>query len=148
MASEQHGRVVFDERAYPVVVIRMPPRAPVESIHAWYDEVEQRLRDARSPLALVHDLRPLELSSVTALHRHAVAERTSRLFAEPFASKLGADGRIFGSAIVAAAVTGVSWLTGKTPWPQGNFDDEVRAIAWARSALGLGEADRSGSPPR
>lgn len=135
MNPSREGQVVFDDSAYPVIVLRMPERGTIDSIRAWYDEVEKRLRNATEPLALVHDLRPLALSSITASHRHAVAEGTNRLLAPELASKLGADARIFGNAVIAGAVTAVSWMTGATPWPQGNFSDEADAIAWCRREL-------------
>jgi hypothetical protein len=130
------GGVVFDRSRYPVVILRMPVEGSVEDVHAWYDEVERLLGAASEPIALLHDLRPLALSTVTALHRAAVAKRTLALRDAPhLCARIGADGRIVGNAIVAGAVTVVTWLTGATPWPQGTFSDEEKAVAWCEEQL-------------
>lgn len=134
-ASPSESRVVFERAHHPVVILRMPRRGTVPDIHRWYDEVEALLAQAREPIALLHDLRPVELTSVTALHRAAVAERTLALKNGPYVGRIGADGRIVGNAIVAGAVSVVSWLTGTTPWPQATFSDEAEAIAWCRAKL-------------
>lgn len=127
--------VRFERHLYPIVLLRMPKRGSVAGVHAWYDEVERILREAEGPVGLVHDLRPVELLSMTAAHRSAVAERTSRLVQHPSGRRLAADARIASNALTAGAITAVSWLTGAMPWPQGTFTDEAEAIAWARARV-------------
>jgi hypothetical protein len=128
--------VTFELERYPLVVLRMPQRGSVEQVHAWYDHVERLLRDASAPLALVHDLRRLDLMSVTARHRAAVAERSLALKGAHLADRIGADARIVTNPVVAGAVNVVSWLTGATPWPQATFTNEGEAVDWARRTLG------------
>lgn len=135
MESRLVGSVRFESLGPDVVILRMPAVGSVADVHLWYDEVERLLAASPGPVALVHDLRAPTLSAITAGHRQAVAERTHRLRAPALASKVGADARIFGNAVVAGALTAVSWLTGETPWPQGNFADEEAAIAWSRAEL-------------
>ncbi|MFO0696238.1 MAG: hypothetical protein U0230_21920 [Polyangiales bacterium] len=135
MTTNHEGRVLFEQQHHPVVILRMPSRGSVTAIHDWYDEVERILRDAKGPIALVHDLRPLEIITVSAAHRQAVAERTNRLRSSPHVHKLAADARILSNAVLAGAVTAVSWLTGSTPWPQASFSSDEDAIAWSRAQL-------------
>ena len=135
--GEPHHKVRFELQRYPVVILRMPQAGTFESIHEWYDTVERILREAQSPVALVHDLRALELMSVTARHRAVVAERTLGLKHAGLEARIGADARIVTNPIVAGAVTVVSWLTGTTPWPQGTFTSEPEAVVWCQKALGV-----------
>ena len=137
MSARDEGRVEFERRHARVFLLRMPARGTVEVIHEWHDEVERLLAEAGEPIALVHDLRPVEISSVTAAHRRVVAERTTRLQASPHVRKLGADARILSNALTAGAVTAISWLSGPPPWPHGNFSREEDAMVWARARLGL-----------
>jgi hypothetical protein len=137
MAEPRDGSVVFERHHYPIVILRMPTNGSVASIHLWYDEVESLLRKATTKIALVHDLRPVELLSVTALHRAAVAERTLALRDSGLGARLGADARIVSNAIVAGAVSVVTWLTGATPWPQGTFSSEHEAVEWCRAQLAV-----------
>lgn len=133
--AEQSDVVRFERHHHPIIILRMPANGSVAAIHAWYDEVEAILRSASTKIALVHDLRPVELLSVTALHRAAVVERTLALTGSPLGARIGADCRIVSNAIVAGAVSVVSWLTGTTPWPQGTFANEREAIEWCRATL-------------
>jgi hypothetical protein len=135
MSESVFEHVRFEQHLYPVVILRMPKRGVVASVHRWYDEVERILRAADGPVGLVHDLRPVELLSMTAAHRSAVAERTTRLRESPSARRLVADARIASSAVTAGAITAVSWLTGAMPWPQATFTDEHAAITWARARI-------------
>jgi hypothetical protein len=127
--------VRFEHQLYPIVILRMPKRGSVDGVHAWYDEVERILEAATGPIGLVHDIRPVELLSMTAAHRSAVAERTTRLCKSPSARRIVADARIASNAIAAGAITAVSWLTGAVPWPQATFTDEQAAIAWTRARV-------------
>lgn len=115
----------------------MPARGSVASIEAWYERVERLLFEAVDSIALVHDLRPVELGGMTAEHRRAVAEGTKRLERSPHSRKIAADARIFSNAVMAGAVTAVSWITGSTPWPQANFSNDRDAIVWSSEQLGI-----------
>jgi hypothetical protein len=138
-------RVVFERHLYPIVLLRMPAAGPLAAVHAWYDEVEALLRAADTSLALIHDLRPLDLLSVTSVHRAAVAERTLRLRDAGLDRRLGADARIVSNRFVAGAVSAVSWITGSTPWPQATFANESEAIRWCMTALDLQPVSATGS---
>lgn len=94
-------RVVFELERFPLVVLRFPPSGPEQAIHEWHDEVERILAASEEPVALVHDLRPLELRAVTAAHRAVVAERTRRLRASCFVHRYAADVRLVSNALVA-----------------------------------------------
>jgi len=144
--ADTPDKVQFELDRYPVVVLRMPHTGSVQAIHAWYDHVEQLLREASTPLGLVHDLRKPDLMSVTARHRAAAAERSQRLKHAHLAERIGADARIVSNPIVAGAVTVVSWLTGTVPWPQATFSRESDAVDWCLSALGLAQAQAQSEP--
>lgn len=137
MTTAAVGEVEFDLSRYPVVILRMPARGSVASIEAWYERVERLLVEAVDSIALVHDLRPVELGGMTAEHRRAVAEGTKRLERSPHSRKIAADARIFSNAVMAGAVTAVSWITGSTPWPQANFSNDRDAIVWSSEQLGI-----------
>ncbi len=130
-----NGTVRFDTSHHPILVLRMPARGDVDSIHLWYDETERWLREARRPIALVHDFRPVEFSSITAAHRRAIADRSGRLPSLPGIRNLAADARIVSNPLAVGAITAVSWLTGAMPWPQSTFSDESEALAWARARI-------------
>ena len=136
--------VRFERQLYPIVILRMPRRGSVDGVHAWYDEVERILGAATGPIGLIHDVRPVELLSMTAAHRSAVAERTTRLKSSPSIGRLVADARIASNAIAAGAITAVSWLTGAVPWPQATFTDEQAAIAWTRARIEEAEGGARG----
>ena len=55
-------------------------------------------------------------------------------------NRLGADARIVSNAIVAGAVSVVTWLTGATPWPQATFaatiQEEPEALLISREVDG------------
>lgn len=133
---------VIDQSRYPLVVIRMSRRATSDAIDAWYDEVEALLGAATGKVALIHDMRFVDLSAITAAHRSAVAARTNRLRELGLGEHIGADARIAPNAIVAGAIRAVSWLTGAVPWPQGTFTSEDEALAWSEQQLQEGARPR------
>jgi len=134
--SSTPGDVVSELDRYPIIILRMPKHGSIDSIHRWYDRVEQLLAEAKEPLALIHDFRPVDLLSVNAANRQAIAERVSRIAKSPHVRKIGADARVHANAVIAGAITAVSWLTGSTPWPANNFSNEEAAISWAQVMLG------------
>lgn len=126
------AEVRFDTSRYPIVILRMPARGGVDAVHVWYDETERLLREARGPIALVHDFRPVEFTSVTASHRRAIADRSARLPTLLGIERLAADARIVSSPLAVGAITAVAWMAGAVPWPQATFSDENAALDWAR----------------
>lgn len=135
MAPARIGQVTFDLTRYPVIVLALPERGDTAGVNAWYDRVEQLLGEARGPIALVHDLRQLDVLAVTALERRAVAQRTTRLSSHPRVGLVSADARIVPNSLMVGALTAITWLAGSVPWPQRTFSSEAEAIAWATSRI-------------
>lgn len=128
-------RVSFDESRWPIVVVKLPAHGPVLGIHDWYDHVERLLGLADRPIALVHDLREIEILSGSSLHRRTIAERMRRLRDDGLHAKLAADARVFSNDVLANVIAVVDWLAGDRPWPQKNFASMEGAFAWAERCL-------------
>lgn len=138
--------VRFEVGLYPIIVLRIPSTGDVDGISAWYEETERLLREARSPIALVHDLRAVGLSALTSANRRAVAERSRRLTELSGIELLVADARIVSNQLAVSAMTGVAWLAGKVPWAQSTFTSETEALGWASERIAAAEAARIHAP--
>lgn len=139
------GRVRFDESRLPIVVVTLPAHGSIDAVHAWYDHVEALLERETRPIALVHDLRNVQILSGTSLHRRTIATRVRRLRERGLDRRLAADARVFTNDLLASVVAVVDWLAGERPWPQRNFADLEQAFAWAERCLELaGRFDESG----
>jgi len=128
-------RIEFDFSRLPIVLVRQPEVASVDAIDEWYDVVSRLIVEYPNPIALIHDVRPIDFRTVRADQRVAVARAMQRLEAIPEVTKIVSDCRIVSNPAMVAAVRAVNWLHGHSPWARGTFANETDAVEWSMAQL-------------